>query len=139
MFNQKLPLLQSLPATTTVSMAKIKKVCLFKKWYRAIMGDIYATDDPKQRLPQTRKNIIIAVAGISGLSGPIGIMINLPGVPQMAQELHTSVAGMNGTVSACIGSCCRSFLFQLLLLLKKFIQNKLIHHYFFHSPSFGQV
>lgn len=81
---------------------KNKKVCLFKKWYRAIMGDIYATDDPKQGLSQTRKNIIIAVAAISGLSGPIGIMINLPGVLQMTQELHTSVAGMNGTVSACI-------------------------------------
>jgi hypothetical protein len=78
---------------------------LFKRGWNKVIGDIYANDDPME-YRQSRKNIIILIVALSGVSGPIGSMIYMPGATDMAADLYTSLAGINGTVAAyvvCMG------------------------------------
>lgn len=63
-----------------------------------IMGDIYADDDPQQ-YSQTKKNIIIFIIALSGISSTIGNMIYMPDVVRISQDLNTTLTGMTGTVS----------------------------------------
>lgn len=66
--------------------------------WAAIMGDIYAEDDP-HLYSTTKKNIIIFIIALSGISSTIGNMIYMPDVVRISQDLNTTLTGMTGTVS----------------------------------------
>ncbi|KAI9483228.1 MAG: major facilitator superfamily domain-containing protein [Benjaminiella poitrasii] len=71
----------------------------FKKWFSGMMGDIYAEDNPRD-YPAWKKNIIIFIVGLSGISGPIGSMLYMPGLTDVAADLHASLPAINATVAA---------------------------------------
>ncbi|KAI7881722.1 major facilitator superfamily domain-containing protein [Mucor mucedo] len=66
--------------------------------WTAIMGDIYAEDDP-QLYSTTKKNIIIFIIALCGISSNIGNMIYMPDVVRISQDLNTTLTGMTGTIS----------------------------------------
>ncbi|KAL1929118.1 hypothetical protein VTP01DRAFT_2177 [Rhizomucor pusillus] len=68
-------------------------------WIKFLIGDVHADDDPQQ-LSMARKQLIIFVVALSGISGPLGSMIYMPGLLSVADDLHTSMSAVNGSVSA---------------------------------------
>ncbi|KAG2196808.1 hypothetical protein INT47_002735 [Mucor saturninus] len=66
--------------------------------WTAIMGDIHAEDDP-QLYSTTKKNIIIFIIAMCGITSNIGNMIYMPDVMRMSQDLNTTLTGMAGTIS----------------------------------------
>lgn len=67
--------------------------------FNYIWGDIYASDDPNQ-YSQRKKNVIILLVALGGLCGPLSSMMYMPGILAVAQDLHTSISAVNGTISA---------------------------------------
>lgn len=79
-------------------------------WINYFIGDIYSDDDP-QDLPTTRKNVVILLVAIIGVYGPLGSMIYLPALLNIANDLQASRSAVNGTVSAfvvCMGTAVGS-------------------------------
>ncbi|KAI8137648.1 major facilitator superfamily domain-containing protein [Fennellomyces sp. T-0311] len=70
-----------------------------RTWIKYVIGDPYAHDDPMQ-LSMARKQAIIFVVALSGISGPLASMIYMPGLLSVARDLNTSLEAVNGTVSA---------------------------------------
>ncbi|KAL9553502.1 hypothetical protein MBANPS3_003267 [Mucor bainieri] len=68
-------------------------------WYRFIMGDIYASDDPNL-YSERRKNVIILLVALSGIAGPMSSMMYMPGILAVVEDLHTTTSAVNGTISA---------------------------------------
>lgn len=68
-------------------------------WIKFLIGDVHADDDPQQ-LSMARKQLIIFIVALSGISGPLGSMIYMPGLLSVADDLHTSMSAVNGSVSA---------------------------------------
>ncbi|CEP09811.1 hypothetical protein [Parasitella parasitica] len=68
-------------------------------FFSHLMGDIYSDDNPKN-YSKLKKNTIIMIVALSGISGPIGSMIYMPGLTQIQASLNTSTAVINGSVSA---------------------------------------
>ncbi|KAL1933462.1 hypothetical protein VTP01DRAFT_7552 [Rhizomucor pusillus] len=60
---------------------------------------MHADSDPQQ-LSMAHKHLIIFIVALSGISGPLGSMINMPGLLSVADDLHTSMSAVNGSVSA---------------------------------------
>lgn len=86
-------------SASTVYHHQIKRFSAIKKFWSHAMGDIYADDNPRE-YSKLKKNIIIMIVAFSGISGPIGSMIYMPGLTQIQTSLHTSTAAVNGSVSA---------------------------------------
>lgn len=74
------------------------KVETFKKWADKMFGDIYAEDDPKQ-LTTSKKYLYVFVVALLGINATITILIYQPGIYEMADELHTSVTGIDATMA----------------------------------------
>jgi hypothetical protein len=70
--------------------------------FKRIMGDIYASDDPKVAFSQTKKNVIVLLVAVMGINGSIAQLIYMPGIYQMMEDLNTSLLGIDATVSAYI-------------------------------------
>ncbi|KAI8391282.1 major facilitator superfamily domain-containing protein [Radiomyces spectabilis] len=70
-----------------------------QSWAEFLMGNIYAKDDPYD-FSRARKAMIIMTVSLCGISGPLSSMIYMPGLLSVAADLHTSLAAVNGTVSA---------------------------------------
>ncbi|ORY91427.1 major facilitator superfamily domain-containing protein [Syncephalastrum racemosum] len=68
-------------------------------WFSFLIGDIHTDDDP-MALSNARKQMIIFVVALSGISGPLGSMIYMPGLLSVASDLDTTSAAVNGTVSS---------------------------------------
>lgn len=68
-------------------------------WFKYLIGDIYASDDPRD-LSESRKNIIVFIVALGGVSGPLGSMIYMPGLLSVARDLKTSISAVNGSVAA---------------------------------------
>ncbi|KAI8137472.1 major facilitator superfamily domain-containing protein [Fennellomyces sp. T-0311] len=68
-------------------------------WFKYLLGDVYAQDDPSD-ISASRRNIIILIVALGGVSGPLGSMIYMPGLLAVANDLNTSVSAVNGTVAA---------------------------------------
>lgn len=66
-----------------------------------LFGNIHAEDDPRT-LPNWRKIIIIFIVALSSISGSMGSMIYMPGLPVIAKDLQASDAALNGTISVYI-------------------------------------
>lgn len=64
-----------------------------------VLGDIYSSDDPQLYSP-TRKNVIVLLIALIGINGSISQLIYLPGILQMADDLHASLPAIDSTVSA---------------------------------------
>lgn len=64
-----------------------------------VLGDIYSSDDP-QLYSSTRKNVIVLLIALIGINGSISQLIYLPGILQMADDLHASLPAIDSTVSA---------------------------------------
>ncbi|KAL0137464.1 major facilitator superfamily domain-containing protein [Mucor lusitanicus] len=86
-------------SASTVYHHQIKRFGAIKKFWSRAMGDIYADDNPRE-YSRLKKNIIITIVAFSGISGPLGSMIYMPGLTQIQASLHTSTAAVNGSVSA---------------------------------------
>ncbi|KAL9559624.1 hypothetical protein MBANPS3_000330 [Mucor bainieri] len=86
-------------SASTVYHHQIKRFGAIKKFWSHAMGNIYADDNPRE-YSKLKKNIIITIVAFSGISGPIGSMIYMPGLTQIQASLHTSTAAVNGSVSA---------------------------------------
>jgi hypothetical protein len=86
-------------ASTVINHSKDQRFDILKIWWSKILGDIYKDDDP-QEYSQAKKNIIIFIVALSGISGPIGSMIYMPGLTAMSKDLNASLPAINGTVSA---------------------------------------
>jgi len=86
-------------SASTVYHRQKKRFSAIKKFWSHAMGDIYADDNPRE-YSKLKKNIIIMIVAFSGISGPIGSMIYMPGLTQIQTSLHTSTAAVNGSVSA---------------------------------------
>lgn len=97
-----------------------------------IMGNIYADDDP-HLYSNTKKNIIVFIIALSGISSTIGNMIYMPDVVRISQDLNTTLTGMTGTVAVYVVfigiavSVCTVYLFPRNLT------------FFFCSRYFGQA
>ncbi|KAI9244130.1 major facilitator superfamily domain-containing protein [Phascolomyces articulosus] len=70
-----------------------------QRWLTFILGDIYAKDDPSIMSDQ-RRNIIILIVALGGVSGPLASMIYMPGLLSVANDLNTNISAVNGSVSA---------------------------------------
>jgi hypothetical protein len=77
------------------------RMALLKRCWSNIMGDIYADSDPYQ-FSQTMKNTIIVIVAFSGLMGPVGAMIYMPGMLSVMSDMNTSLTGLNGSVAVYI-------------------------------------
>lgn len=86
-------------ASTVINDTKEQHFSLLRTWWSSILGDIYAEDNPKE-YSERRKNIIILIVALSGISGPIGSLIYMPGVIDITRDLNTTLTTINGTVSA---------------------------------------
>jgi hypothetical protein len=86
-------------SASTVYHHKKNQFTAIKKLFFHVMGDIYADDNPRE-YSKLRKNTIIMVVALSGISGPIGSMIYMPGLTQIQGSLNASTAAINGSVSA---------------------------------------
>ncbi|KAI8137135.1 hypothetical protein BJV82DRAFT_675113 [Fennellomyces sp. T-0311] len=71
---------------------------LRQNWIKYVIGDPYAQDDPME-LSMRRKQAIIFVVGLSGLTGHFASFIYLPGLLSVANDLNTSMEAVNGSVS----------------------------------------
>ncbi|RCH93736.1 hypothetical protein CU098_008459 [Rhizopus stolonifer] len=67
-------------------------------WHKTVIGDIYKDDDPRQYSIK-KKAMITLIVGVSGVSGPLGTMIYLPGLSQISSELHASLPETDATVA----------------------------------------
>ncbi|KAI7908200.1 major facilitator superfamily domain-containing protein [Cokeromyces recurvatus] len=70
-----------------------------KTWFSGLLGDIYAEDNPRE-YSTMKKNIIIFIVALSGISGPIGSMLYMPGLTDVSKDLHASLPAINATVAA---------------------------------------
>jgi hypothetical protein len=86
-------------ASTVINHSKDQRFSLLRTWWSSILGDIYKDDNPKE-YSQAKKNIIIFIVALSGISGPIGSMIYMPGLTSITMDLNASLPAINGTVSA---------------------------------------
>ncbi|KAI8987088.1 major facilitator superfamily domain-containing protein [Pilobolus umbonatus] len=77
----------------------VNKHALLTRIWDVVMGDIYDPSDPQDLSPR-KKNMITFIVALSGISGPIGSMIYMPGLLTVMEELNTSSAAVNGTVAA---------------------------------------
>ncbi|KAI9478349.1 MAG: major facilitator superfamily domain-containing protein [Benjaminiella poitrasii] len=68
-------------------------------WWKSLMGDIYALDDPND-FSQQKKNFIILMVALGGIAGPISSMMYMPAILSIAEDLKTSISAVNGTISA---------------------------------------
>ncbi|KAG2220826.1 hypothetical protein INT45_004487 [Circinella minor] len=68
-------------------------------WLEYFLGDIYVEDDPRD-MTDRRRNLIIFIVALGGISGPLASMIYMPGLLAVARDLNTSVSAVNGSVSA---------------------------------------
>ncbi|KAI8992038.1 major facilitator superfamily domain-containing protein [Mycotypha africana] len=94
-----------LSVTSTAIHREESRSKVFSKWWSKVMGDIYANDDPHS-YSKLRKNLIIFIVALGGISGPIGSMIYMPGLVTVSRDLNTPMTAINGTVSAyviCMG------------------------------------
>lgn len=85
----------------TLTVTDKEHFSLLRRFWTHIIGDIYAQDDPYQ-YSQNKKNIVIFIVALGGISGNIGNLIYMPDLPQIAQDLDTSLAAMNGTIAVYI-------------------------------------
>lgn len=69
-----------------------------RRWLSHALGDIYAEDDP-QDLSRGKKNAIILVVALGGVFGPLASMIYMPSLVVIAQDLKTTTAAVNATIS----------------------------------------
>lgn len=86
-------------SASTVYHQQVKRFSAIKKFWSHAMGNIYADDNPRE-YSKLKKNTIITIVAFSGISGPIGSMIYMPGLTQIQASLHTSTSAVNGSVSA---------------------------------------
>lgn len=103
-------------SASTVYHHKKNQFTAIKKFFSQAMGDIYADDNPRE-YSKLRKNTIIMIVAFSGISGPIGSMIYMPGLTQVQDSLNASTAAINGSVSAYViftGIAVCSFYFSYI-------------------------
>lgn len=86
-------------AVDSISTTRNQKSSRLASWYRFVMGDIYASDDPNL-YSERRKNVIILLVALSGIAGPMSSMMYMPGILAVVQDLHTTTSAVNGTISA---------------------------------------
>lgn len=89
----------SLVTNTTADLSCQNNESILKKWWRDMIGDIYATDNDPYQFSQARKNLIVFIIAYSGLMGPVGAMIYMPGMIDVMRDMDTSLAGLNGSVA----------------------------------------
>ena len=85
-------------AAITVHGNEQKDMPKQRSWIKYVIGDPYAPDDP-QDLSVRRKNLIIIIIALSGISGPLASLIYLPGLLSVAHDLNTSMEAVNASVS----------------------------------------
>lgn len=70
-------------------------------WRSRLLGDIYASDDPKL-LPKYKKYFYVFLVAFLGVNQSIAILIYMPGIYQVMDDLNTSVTGFDATTSVYI-------------------------------------
>jgi hypothetical protein len=76
----------------------VKETSHRESWRTRLLGDIYASDDPKQ-VPKYKKYFYVFVVAFIGINQSISILIYMPGIYQMMDDLNTSVTGFDATTS----------------------------------------
>lgn len=82
---------------------------------RLLGGDIYASDDPK-KLPRYKRYFYVFLVAVLGINQSIAILIYMPGIYQVMDELNTSYAGFDATTSIYIAFAGIAVTYHLLLL-----------------------
>lgn len=70
----------------------------FKKWKNKMFGDVYADNDPKE-MSMSQKYVYVFVVALLGINATITILIYMPGIYAMMDELNTSITGIDATVA----------------------------------------
>lgn len=87
------------PLSTNQQQIESKKKSSLSKLKNAILGDIYADDNPNE-YSESKKNFIILLVALSGIAGPMSSMMYMPGLLAVASDLNTSTSAVNGSISA---------------------------------------
>jgi hypothetical protein len=86
-------------STAHSTIIENKKYPKSSNWFKYVWGDIYALDDPNE-YSDKKKNFIIFLVAMGGLCGPLSSMMYMPGILAVAEDLHTTISAVNGTISA---------------------------------------